>query len=258
MNYLLPALKIEQLSVSYEKATVLWDICLEVPQGKMTAIVGPNGAGKSTLLKSALGLISPVAGSVLFFGQPFKKMRGKVAYVPQRESVDWDFPITVFELVLMGMYGRTTRFGASSATARKEAMSFLEMVGLESFADRQISQLSGGQQQRAFLARAMSQQALLYLMDEPFAGIDNASSKVIVSLMHKMRDQGKTLIVVHHDLESIPSLFDWVILLNMRLVGCGPVGELFTKEIIQKTFGKEAHLFDEASRLSREKIGGLV
>lgn len=253
-----PALKVHQLSVNYEKTPVLWDISLEIPAGKLVAIVGPNGAGKSTFLRTTLGLIKPIGGSVAFFSEPLKKVRKRVAYVPQRESVDWDFPLTVFDLVLMGRYGQRGLFSRPSKKDRKEALEYLAMVGLDSFASRQISQLSGGQQQRAFLARALIQQADLYLMDEPFAGIDVASSKAIVSILQNLRDLGKTLFVVHHDLQSVAEIFDWVILLNMRLVGCGAVQEIFTPEMIQKTYGKEPLLLDEVSRLSQEKIDGFV
>lgn len=253
-----PAFKIHQLSVNYEKTPVLWDISLEVPHGKLVAIVGPNGAGKSTLLKAALGLIKPIAGSIAFFGEPLKKVRRRVAYVPQRESVDWNFPLTVFDLVLMGRYGRRGFFSRPSKADRGAVSHYLEQVGLEQFAKRQISQLSGGQQQRAFLARALIQEADLYLMDEPFTGIDISSAKTIVSILQKLRDQGKTLFVVHHDLGSIQEIFDWVILLNMCLVGCGGAQEIFTPEMIQKTYGKDSLLFDEAARLSQEKIGGFA
>ena len=258
MNKREPALKIHQLTVNYEKTPVLWDISLEIPQGKLVAIVGPNGAGKSTFLKTALGLIKPISGMVSFFGEPLKKVRRLVAYVPQRESVDWDFPITVFDLVLMGRYGRRGIFNRPSRSDRQAVSTYLAMVGLESFASRQISQLSGGQQQRAFLARALIQEADVYFMDEPFTGIDISSSKTIISILQRLRDQGKTLFVVHHDLKTISEIFDWVILLNMHLVGCGAIQEVFTSEMIQKTYGKESLLLDEAARLSQEKIGGFV
>lgn len=258
MNREKAALKIHQLSVNYEKTPVLWDISLEIPSGKLVAIVGPNGAGKSTLLKTALGLVKPIAGSVYFFGEILRKVRKKVAYVPQRESVDWNFPLTVSDLVLMGRYGRMGLFRRPSRKDRHAAAHYLNQVGLEPFASRQISQLSGGQQQRAFLARALIQEADLYLMDEPFAGIDITSAKTMVSILQKLRDEGKTIFVVHHDLASVPEIFDWVILLNMHLVGCGAVQEFFTPEMIQKTYGKESLLFDEAARLSQEKISGFA
>lgn len=252
------AFAVHQFSVNYDKTPVLWDLSFEVPKGKLAAIVGPNGAGKSTLLKGALGLLKPIAGSVLFFGEPLKKARKNVAYIPQKESVDWNFPLTVFDLVLMGRYGKKGIFSRPNQKDRKAVLYYLEQVGLLPFASRQISQLSGGQQQRAFLARALIQEAEIYFMDEPFAGIDMASAKTIVSILQKLRDQGKTLFVVHHDLASIPEIFDWAILINIRLVGCGTLSEVFTPEMIQKTYGKETLLFDEAARLSHEKIGGFA
>lgn len=252
------ALKIHQLSVNYEKTPVLWDISLEIPEQKLVAIIGPNGAGKSTLLKTALGLIKPISGNVCFFGKPLRKVRRQVAYIPQTESVDWDFPITVFDLVLMGRYGRRGIFKRPTRQDRQDVKKYLAMVGLESFVNRQISQLSGGQQQRAFLARALIQEADLYLMDEPFSGIDIASTKTIISILHTLRDQGKTIFVVHHDLNSVSDIFDWVILLNMHLVGCGETKEVFTPEMIQKAYGRDSLLFDEASRLSQEKTRGFA
>lgn len=253
-----PALTIQQLSVNYEKTPVLWDLAFEIPQGKLVAIVGPNGAGKSTLLKTSLGLIKPISGQITFFGHPLKKVRRQVAYVPQRESVDWNFPITVFDLVLMGRYGRLGVFKRPSRKDREDTCYYLEKVGLESFGNRQISQLSGGQQQRAFLARALIQEANLYLMDEPFTGIDVSSTKTIIKILRQLRDEGKTILVVHHDLASINHTFDWVVLLNMCLVGCGSVETIFTPEMIQKTYGKETILFDEAAKLSQEKHHGFI
>ena len=251
------ALKIHQLSVNYEKTTVLWDLSLEIPQGKLVAIVGPNGAGKSTLLKTAVGLVKPISGKVSFFGMPLKKSRKRLAFVPQRESVDWDFPVTVFDLVLMGRYGRRGLFSLPRPRDKLEVKKYLSMVGLEAYAGRQISQLSGGQQQRAFLARALIQEADLYLMDEPLTGIDIASSKVIVSILENLRNEGKTLLIVLHDLEMVRRLFDWVILLNMRRVGIGPVPDIFTSEMLKKTYGKEILLFDEVTKLSQERKRGF-
>jgi manganese/zinc/iron transport system ATP- binding protein len=252
------ALKIDQLSVNYEKTPVLWDISLEVPSGKLIAVVGPNGAGKSTLLKTVLGLIKPLSGSVTFFGASLKQIRRRIAYVPQKESVDWDFPITVFDLVLMGRYGKRGIFRRPTRQDRKDVGLYLEMVGLETFGSRQISHLSGGEQQRAFLARALIQEADLYFMDEPFTGIDMASSKTIISILQNLRDQGKTLFVVHHDLTNVAEIFDWMVLLNLRLVGSGPVHEVLTPEMISKAYGRESLLLDEATRLSQKKKHGFV
>lgn len=252
------ALTIDQLSVNYEKTPVLWDLSFSIPEGKLVAIVGPNGAGKSTFLKTSLGLIKPLSGQITFFEKPLANVRSRVAYVPQRESVDWDFPITVFDLVLMGRYGRCGLFKRPSKQDRKHVEETLEKVGLDSFSHRQISQLSGGQQQRAFLARALVQEADIYLMDEPFTGIDVTSTKTIISILQALRDNGKTLLVVHHDLSSVEQIFDWVLLLNISLVGCGNVKTTFTPEMIQKTYGKETLLFDEVAKLSQEKSRGFV
>ncbi len=252
------ALSVQQLSVNYEKTPVLWDLSFEIPMGKLVAIVGPNGAGKSTFLKAALGLVKPISGQIMFFGQPLKKMRRQVAYVPQRESVDWDFPITVFDLVLMGRYGQRGIMKRPSRKDREDVQRYLEKVGLEAYAHRQISQLSGGQQQRAFLARALIQEADIYLMDEPFTGIDVSSTKTIIEIFQQLRAEGKTLLVVHHDLATVEQIFDWAILLNMCLVGAGSVESTFTPDLIQKTYGKPTVLFDEAAKLSQEKARGFA
>ncbi|MEZ5314946.1 MAG: ABC transporter ATP-binding protein [Chlamydiales bacterium] len=252
------ALIVQQLSVNYEKTPVLWDLSFAIPQGKLVAIIGPNGAGKSTLLKTALGLVKPITGQAMFFGAPLKKVRERVSYVPQRESVDWDFPITVFDLVLMGRYGKLGVFKRPSHKDREDVKKYLLMVGLEPFANRQISQLSGGQQQRAFLARALIQEADLYLMDEPFTGIDVSSTKTIIGILKQLRDHGKTLLVVHHDLNSVSQIFDWVVLLNVSLVGVGSVASVFHPDMIQKTYGRETLFFDEATKISQEKSHGFA
>ncbi|MBI2811423.1 MAG: metal ABC transporter ATP-binding protein, partial [Candidatus Melainabacteria bacterium] len=239
-----PAIKIEQLSVNYDKTPVLWDIHCEVPQGKMAGIVGPNGAGKSTLLKTLLGMVSPLSGHFEFFGETYKAAQHRIAYVPQRSSVDWDFPITAYEVVLMGRYGKLGYLKWPKAADKEAARHALDKVGMLSFADRQISQLSGGQQQRLFIARALLQDADLYLMDEPFAGVDMATEKAIIALMDKLRVQGKTLLVVHHDLSTVESYFDWVIMLNTCLIASGPVSEAFNSENILRTYGRSSALLD--------------
>lgn len=249
-------LQVHHLTVNYGKTPVLWDVSLSVPSGKIVGIIGPNGAGKSTFIKTALGLLQPISGKVEFFGKPLSEVRQRVAYVPQRESVDWDFPVTVQDLVLMGRYGRLGLFRWPRSADRAAAMRVLDQVGMASYADRQISQLSGGQQQRAFIARALLQEADIYFMDEPFAGIDQATEKVIMSLLHLLKEKGKTVFVVHHDLNSIESYFDWAIILNMRLVAYGDVKEVFTKENIDVAYGKNAALFDEALKLSQNKNSG--
>lgn len=251
-------LKVRQLSVNYGSTPALWDISFEIPEGKLVAVVGPNGAGKSTLLKATLGLIKPIAGSVLFYGMPLKKGRRRIAYIPQKESVDWDFPMTVYDLVLMGRYGRLNLFRLPNKEDKKMAWKYLSDVGLDGVADRQISELSGGQQQRAFLARALAQEADLYLMDEPFSGVDVSSKAIIIPLLENLKIQGKTIVVVHHDLESVPHLFDMAILLNMHLVAVGNVSEIFNTEMIKKTFGKDNFLFQEAMKRNERKQGGFV
>lgn len=240
-----PALSIHQLTVSYDKTSVLADISLSIPSGLLTGIIGPNGAGKSTLIKAALGIVTPLSGKIEFFGQPLSKVRQQVAYVPQRESVDWDFPVTVKELVLMGRYGRIGLFRWPSKEDRLAALHYLSLVGMENFAERQISQLSGGQQQRAFLARALMQEADIYFMDEPFAGVDLATERVIIQLLQNMRSDGKTVFVVHHDLHTVESYFDWVLLLNHELIACGEKSRYFTPEYLNLTYGKNYSLLGE-------------
>jgi manganese/zinc/iron transport system ATP- binding protein len=251
------ALKIEHLSVNYDNIPVLWDIHLQIPAGKMVGIIGPNGAGKSTLLKAALGLVKPISGSVRFFGQLLKKIRLKVAYVPQRSSVDWDFPTTVFDVVLMGRYGHLGMFKWPKAADKEAATNALDMVGMLSFAHRQISELSGGQQQRVFLARALLQDAEIYLMDEPFAGVDAATERAIIALLDQLKLKGKTLFVVHHDLNTVDHYFDWIIMLNTCLVACGPVNEVFNSENIARAYGRSSIILGEAAKLSQGKATGL-
>lgn len=252
-----PALQVSQVTVNYDKTPVLWDISLEIPQGKLVGIVGPNGAGKSTFIKTALGLIQPISGKIEFFGSPLKEVQTRVAYVPQRETVDWDFPITVRELVLMGRYGRLGIFRWPRQADWAAADHYLEMVGMTQYASRQISQLSGGQQQRVFLARALVQEADVYFMDEPFAGIDLGTETVLMNLLRQLKSNGKTVFVVHHDLNTVESYFDWVIMLNMRLVACGSVGHVFNAETLNTTYGKSYALLDEVLKLSQQKTTGL-
>lgn len=244
------AVEAEELNVNYGKVSILWDLCFQIPKGLLVGIIGPNGAGKSTLLKAALGLIKPLSGKI--------SLCGKVAYVPQRESVDWDFPITAEEVVLMGRYGRLGLFGRPRQADRAAAAAALEQVGMSAFAHRQISELSGGQQQRLFIARALVQDADLFLLDEPFAGVDLATEKAIMALLRKQQEQGKTILIVHHDLPSVEEYFDWTLLLNTRLLGCGPVKEVFTRENLAQAFGKSQSLFDEAANLSAKRISGIV
>lgn len=251
------ALQVHQLSVNYDKTPVLWDITLEITSGKIIGIIGPNGAGKSTFIKTALGLLQPISGKIEFFGQPLKNVRRRIAYVPQRESVDWDFPITVLDLVLMGRYGTLGCFQRPRPSDYKAAEHCLEIVGMSGYAGRQISQLSGGQQQRVFIARALVQEADVYFMDEPFAGIDMATEVMIMDILKRLKDEGKTVFVVHHDLNTVENYFDWLIMLNMRLIACGPTVEVFNPDALNAAFGKSYALFDEALKLSKHKTKGI-
>lgn len=252
------ALSVEQLSVNYEKTPILWDINLKIPQGHLVGIVGPNGAGKSTLLKAALGLVKPLSGNISFFGKALNEARTQIAYVPQRQEVDWEFPITVRELVVMGCYGRLGLFKRPRKREYEAAERYLDMVGMSDFGDRQISQLSGGQQQRVFLARALMQEADIYFMDEPFSGVDLASISVIMNILRELRLNGKTIFVIHHDLNTVEEYFDWLILLNMRLIAYGSVKETFRPKNLMAAYGKSYALLDQAFRLSQEKSSGLV
>jgi manganese/zinc/iron transport system ATP- binding protein len=240
-------LEFHDLTVAYHIRPVLWDVDLAVPEGRLAAIVGPNGAGKSTLLKAALDLVPLASGYVRVFGRPYREVRRRVAYVPQRESVDWDFPASVADVVLMGRYGQKGWFRRPSRRDRSLAHAALERVGMAEYADRQISRLSGGQQQRTFLARALAQDADLYVMDEPFAGVDAVTERAIVALLRELRDKGRTVLCVQHDLQTVPEYFDWVALLNMRLVACGPVAETFSHENLQETYGGHSAILERAA-----------
>jgi manganese/zinc/iron transport system ATP- binding protein len=244
-----PAVEIHDLTVSYNKKPVLWGIDLTIPKGAIAGIIGPNGAGKSTLIKSAMGLIPTASGFVKISGQDLDKVRDKVSYVPQRESVDWDFPTSVLEVVLMGRYGKLGLFKRPRKADREVAMECLTKVGMEGFAERQIAQLSGGQQQRVFLARALAQDAEVYFMDEPFAGVDAATEAAIIEVVREMSRQGKTIIIVHHDLQSASEYFSWIIFLNMRLVASGPVEKVFTSELLQKTYGGKLNILSRVGDL---------
>lgn len=235
------------MTVAYHKKPVLWGVDLEVPAGQLIGIVGPNGAGKSTLIKACMGLIPLQSGWVKVFGESLRSAPTRVGYVPQRESVDWDFPVSVMDVVLMGRYGRLGLMRRPSASDRDIARACLDRVKLLPYADRQISNLSGGQQQRVFLARALAQEADLYFMDEPFAGVDAATESAIVTVLRDLRDQGKTLIVVHHDLPTARQYFDSLLLLNMNVVAFGPTSEVFTAEKLQKTYGGRLTILSEVA-----------
>jgi manganese/zinc/iron transport system ATP- binding protein len=245
------AISVHDLTVAYRDSAVLWDVDVSIPTGTLTAIVGPNGAGKSTFLKAIMGLVPVAAGTVEIFGHTSPKQRRLIGYVPQRGSVDWSFPTNALDVVTMGTYGQLGWVKRPGRTERDRARHALEQVGMADFADRQISQLSGGQQQRVFLARALVQDQQLYVMDEPFAGVDAATEKSIVGILQHLRAAGKTVIVVHHDLESAPDYFDWLVLLNVRLVASGPFAETFTLENLQRAYGGTMSL------LRPRSLGGM-
>ena len=247
-------LAIHDLTVAYHRKPVLWDVELNIPEGKLVGIVGPNGAGKSTLLKACLDLIPKTSGWAHIYGKPYRKAHQLVAYVPQRESVDWDFPVTALDVVAMGSYRRLGWFRRVSRKENDRARDALDQVEIAHLADRQISQLSGGQQQRVFLARALMQDAELYLMDEPFAAVDAATEEAIVALLRSLSERGKTCLVVHHDLATVTNYFDWLVLLNMRVVASGPAEETFTRENLQKTYGGKLSLLEKAAEALRHSI----
>ena len=230
-------LAVRGLTVSYGQKPAVFSVDMTVQPGAMTAIIGPNGAGKSTLLKAALGIVPPLSGQVTVFGQPLNAQRARIAYVPQRASVDWDFPTRVIDVVLMGLSRQLGLLGRVRARHMACAMDCLNRVGMREFADRQIGQLSGGQQQRVFLARALGQDADLYLLDEPFAGVDAATEKAIIAVLKSLKKDGKTVVVVHHDLATVTDYFDHVFLINTRKVAEGPVARAFTAETLQSAYG---------------------
>ena len=231
-------LEVRGVTAAYRDRPVLWDVSFRASEGQLVAIVGPNGAGKTTLLKVIMGLMEPAAGSATVYGRPFSKARQWVGYVPQRGSVDWDFPTNALDVVQMGLYGKLGWFRRPGRKEREKAMECLEKVGMASLADRQISQLSGGQQQRVFLARALAQDARLYLTDEPFAGVDYKTEQAVVELLRELKATGRTVVVVHHDLGTVSDYFDRVVILGAgRLVAEGPVEEVFTSENVADAYG---------------------
>ena len=251
-----PPLSIHDLTVAYQRKPVIWDIDYVAPAGKLVAIVGPNGAGKSTLINAALELIPRASGQVRFFGEPYRKQRHRVGYVPQRESVDWDFPVSALDVVVMGLYRKVGWCLPVLPRHRKTALAALARVGMADYAHRQIRRLSGGQQQRVFLARALVQDADLYLMDEPFTGVDAATERAIVEILRELRALGKTALVVHHDLQTVTEYFDEVILLNMRLVATGSVESVFTTDNLRKTYGGRLMLLENTDRIVGKGTSG--
>jgi manganese/zinc/iron transport system ATP- binding protein len=246
-------LSVRDLTVAYNRKPVLWNVTLDVPNGSLVGLVGPNGAGKSTLLKAVVDMVPKISGAIRIYGETYADSRAKLAYVPQRESVDWDFPATALDVVLMGTYGRLgwfRRVGKAERDAAREALAKME---IEHLAGRQISQLSGGQQQRTFLARSLVQHAKLFLMDEPFAAVDAATERAIVTLMRELQQQGCTIVVVHHDLHTVPEYFDHIVLLNTRLVAAGPTREVFTEQNLQKTYGGKLTLLEEIGEAMKRR-----
>ncbi|MDA1265666.1 MAG: metal ABC transporter ATP-binding protein [Planctomycetota bacterium] len=238
-----PAVQARHLSVCYDRKPALWEAELEIPRGSMTGIVGPNGAGKSTLIKAMLELVPVSGGSVTFFGKSYREARDRIAYVPQRESVDWEYPISARDVVAMGLYRRLGLFRWVTREAKRAAQEALDRVGMSAFVNRRIGALSGGQQQRVFLARALVQKADLYLMDEPFAGIDATTEQVILDLMRGLRAEGATLACVHHDLATVAEKFDHAVLLNLRVVACGAVSSVFHRENLARCYGGRLEMF---------------
>lgn len=247
-----PIFSITNLTVAYDLKPVLFEVSLNIEPGRLVAIVGPNGAGKSTLIKAALGLIPSLTGRIEAFGKDFKGHDPRIGYVPQRESVDWDFPVSVLDVALMGTYGRVGWFKRPGKQERDVALNALEKVGMLDFKDRQISQLSGGQQQRVFLARALAQKAELYFMDEPFAGVDASTERAIIELLRTLRQEGKTVVAVHHDLQTVAEYFDDVALINLRLVAAGAIETTLTQENLKRTYGGRLGALELVARAATE------
>ena len=249
---------IHQLTVKYDKTSALWDLNVSIERGSLVGVIGPNGAGKSTFLKSLLGLVKPLSGSIRFFGKPYKKYSQSIAYVPQKGSIDWDFPITVFDVVLMGRYGKLKGLKWYTKADKIAARKMLERLEMGDLAERQINSLSGGQQQRLFIARALLQEGDVLLLDEPFAAVDKATEAIIVQLLKKLQEEGKTILVVHHDLNTASTYFDKALLINTSLVGYGDVKNTLTSENLSRAYGQKGELFNEATRLSVKQKAGLV
>jgi manganese/zinc/iron transport system ATP- binding protein len=248
-----PAVEVHDLTVSYQRRPVLWAVDFTLPSGALAGIIGPNGAGKSTLIKAIMGLVPISSGYVKITNQSLDEVRKQVCYVPQRESVDWDFPASVLDIVLMGRYAQMGLFKPVKKRDKEFAMLCLQKVGMDGFYKRQIAQLSGGQQQRVFLARALAQEALIYFMDEPFAGVDASTESAIIAILKDMRSEGKTIVVVHHDLQSVPDYFNWVVMLNTRLVASGPTEDVFNTATLQETYGGKLSVLAEVGELLKKQ-----
>lgn len=247
------AIETHNLTVSYDRRPVLWNVDFELPIGQIVGIIGPNGSGKTSLLKAIMGLVPTSSGYVKIFDQELNKVRDRISYVPQRESVDWDFPASVMDVVLMGRYRRSNLMRRLTKSDKDIAAEALEKVNMLEFSNRQISQLSGGQQQRVFIARSLAQGADLYIMDEPFIGVDAATEEAIMTLLKEMKNQGKTVIVVHHDLQTAKAYFDWIVLLNTRLVASGPKADIFNEKLLQEAYGGKLDVLSKVGELIKEK-----
>lgn len=247
------ALETHNLTVSYNRRPVLWNVDFELPAGQIIGIIGPNGSGKTTLLKAIMGLVKTSSGYVKIFDKDLDEVRERISYVPQRESVDWDFPASVMDVVLMGRYRPTNLFKRIKQKDKDIAAEALEKVNMLEYSNRQINQLSGGQQQRVFIARSLAQGADLYIMDEPFVGVDAATEEAILKLFSEMKKEGKTVIVVHHDLQTAKAYFDWIVLLNTRMVAAGPKAEIFNEELLQEAYGGKLNVLSKVGELVREK-----
>ena len=248
-------IQIHDMTIAYHRKPVLWDVDLDVPEGQLVGIIGPNGAGKSTMITAIMDLLPKASGWVRIYGQPYERMRRSVGYVPQRESVDWDFPISALEVVTMWRYGLLGWMRRPRREDRRAAEEALDKVGMGDFAGRQISQLSGGQQQRVFLARALAQDTRIYLMDEPFAGVDATTEQAIIDILMELRALGRTILCVHHDLQTVTRYFDWVIMLNMRVVASGPTAEVFSEENLHKTYGGRLTVLSQAAEAVQDYRG---
>ncbi len=248
-------IQIHDMTIAYHRKPVLWDVDLDVPEGQLVGIIGPNGAGKSTMITAIMDLLPKASGWVRIYGEPYERMRRSVGYVPQRESVDWDFPVSALEVVTMGRYGLLGWMRRPGREDRRVAEEALDKVGMGDFAGRQISQLSGGQQQRVFLARALAQDTRIYLMDEPFAGVDATTEQAIIDILMELRALGRTILCVHHDLQTVTRYFDWVIMLNMRVVASGPTAEVFSEENLHKTYGGRLTVLSQAAEAVQDYRG---
>ncbi len=247
------SIEVHNLSVSYQNVPVLWDIDFSLPKGQIVGIIGPNGSGKSTLLKAIMGLIPLASGNVKVLNKNLSLVRDQLAYVPQRETVDWNFPASVEDVVLMGRYKKGNLFRRLTKIDKVIAQESIEKVKLEKYKERQISQLSGGQQQRVFIARALAQGASIYIMDEPFVGVDMATEKTILDLLIQMKEEGKTIIIVHHDIQTVSNYFDYIVMLNTRLIAYGPTDEVLTEENLQATYGGQLNIISKIQSIIKEK-----